>query len=71
VPDKALYHEIAFPLPERVTGDGFVLVQRARAALRRAGVSNHQCENFVKEALAGGVAHRVAVIKKWMTTTHA
>ena len=47
-------------------GDGFVLVHRARAALRRGGVPNVDCEEFLVEALAGDLKHRIATIKKWM-----
>lgn len=62
------YPDITFVLPEHIAGDGFVLVQRARATLRRAGVSNAECERFIKEAIVGDLEHRINTIKKWMVT---
>jgi len=59
------YPAVVFTISPTV-GDGFVLVHRARAALRRGGVSTAECEAFLVEALAGDLKHRIATIKKWM-----
>ena len=66
---KPRYPAVVFTIPLPTVGDGFILVHRARAALRRGGVSSAECETFLAEALAGDLKHRIATIKKWVKVT--
>jgi len=66
--DRPRFPGVMFPIPP-TPGDGYVLVHRARAAMRRAGVPNAQCKEFVTDALRGDLEHRLATIKKWVYTS--
>lgn len=64
---KPLHPEVQVVLPEH--GNTFTLVSRTRAALKRSGVSNTDCERFFEEAMSDGYTHAVTTIRAWVTVS--
>jgi hypothetical protein len=64
---KPLHPEVEIEIPP--VGNTFTLVSRTRAALKRSGVSNDECDKFFDEASSGGYDHAVATIRVWVTVS--
>lgn len=60
--DLVRHPEVEVVLPS-AGSNGFVVVGRVRAAMRRAGISNEEIEAFSKEAASGDYE---AVAARWV-----
>lgn len=50
-------------------GNGFFIASRVRMALKKAGVSEEEREEFWADALSGGYDHLLATAMAWVDVT--
>jgi hypothetical protein len=50
-------------------GNGFLIASRVRIALKKAGVSEEEREEFWNEALSGDYSHLLQTVIKWVVAS--